>query len=120
MGKSKLTSADATDNALERAARKFEWLTQAAFVLALSLAVARATFTDFSRSASEPMASEAPRGAGAGTGLALDLLCALPAILVLARRVSDRQYVLRAAWSALPLGALAAWATSSTFWAADK
>jgi O-antigen ligase len=120
MGRSAVKTGATTRGARADDPRRFEWLTQVAFVLALALAVARATFTDFSRSTGEPLASEAPRGAGAGTGLALDLLCALPAILVLARRASDRQYVLRAAWSALPLGALAAWAACSTFWAADK
>jgi O-antigen ligase len=97
-----------------------EWLTQIAFVMALALVIGRATMEDFSRSRGEPMLSEAPRAAGAGTQIGLDLLCCVPAMLVLARRLSDRTYVLRWSWAWLPLGVLAAWGLLSIAWSADK
>src|SRR4051812_23476157 len=96
--------------------RPVEWWTQIAFVLAVALVLARATMGDFSKSHGEPMTADTPRAAGAATQLALDLLCCLPAILVLARRVSDREYVLRWSWAVLPLGLLAAWGVLSMGW----
>src|SRR3954471_17732151 len=66
-----------------------EWWTQVAFVLAVALVLVRATVGDYSKTR-EPRTADTPRAAGAATGLALDLLCCLPAILVLARRVMDR------------------------------
>lgn len=101
--------------------RSHEWLTQWAFVLALALVAARATIPDFSRVRGETMmAGETPRGPGAATALGLDLLCCLPAILVLSRRAMDRQYILRWSWSIAPLAAWAGWAWLSMMWAADK
>jgi O-antigen ligase len=100
--------------------RPVEWWTQIAFVLAVALVLARATMGDFSKSHGEPMTADTPRAAGAATQMALDLLCCLPAILVLGRRVSDREYVLRWSWAALPLGLLAVWGVLSTAWAADR
>jgi len=75
---------DAIVTELEGPRWSVEWLTQVAFVLALALVVARVTFPDASR-AREALASTAPRGAGPATSIALDLLCCVPAILVLAR-----------------------------------
>src|SRR4051812_2374075 len=103
-----------------RGEQGLEWLTQWAFYGALALVLARAMMGDFSKSRNEPVTADAPRAAGAATSLALDLLCCLPAILVLSRRVSDRQYVLRGSWSVLPLGLLAAWGVLSATWAADR
>src|SRR5512133_76968 len=107
-----------------KAGPRFAWpaelLTQIAFVLAMGLVVGRATMGDFSRSRGEPMLSEAPRVGGAGTQIGLDLLCCVPALLVLARRVSDRTYVLRWSWAWLPLGLLAGWGLLSLGWSADK
>src|SRR4051794_11544444 len=100
--------------------RPVEWLTQIAFVLAMALVVARGTTGDFSHDRSEPMMSAAPRAGGPATGIGLDLLCCVPAILVLARRVSDRAYVLRWSWSVLPMGLLALMGVASTFWASNK
>src|SRR5688500_3976963 len=97
--------------------RGFEFLTQIAFVTALGLMVARGTISSTTRSAGEAIVANAPRGAGAASGLGLDLLCCVPAILILARRVADREYVLRAAWAVLPLAGLAAWGLLSVIWA---
>lgn len=97
----------------------YQRLTQIAFVLAIALVLARATMGDFSRSRGINF-SDAPRGAGVAAGLGLDLLCCLPALLVLARRVMDREYVLRWSWAVAPLALLAAWGTLSLFWAGDR
>jgi O-antigen ligase len=120
MKKSDPPSSPAAKAALPAIDWPAEWLTQIAFVLALGLALARATIGDFSRAASEPLGSDSPRGAGAAAQVGLDLLCCLPALLVLARRLSDRAYVLRGAWSAVLLAGVAAWALASGLWAADK
>ena len=100
--------------------RPVEWLTQIAFVLAMGLVVARATTGDFSKDRSEPMMSAAPRAGGPAVAIGLDLLCCLPAILVLARRVSDREYVLRWSWSIAAMGLLAMMGVASTLWASNK
>lgn len=106
--------------ALASATPPAEWWTQIAFALAVALVVARATMGDYSKTRGEPMTADTPRAAGAATMLALDLLCCLPAILVLARRVMDRRYVLRWSWAVLPLGLLATWGVLSSGWAADR
>src|SRR5437764_15462498 len=60
-----------------------------------------------------------PRGPGPATGIVMDLLAILPALLVLARRVLDRDFQLAPRWSHLPMFALAAWVALSTTWASD-
>lgn len=100
--------------------RPVEWLTQIAFVLALALVLARATTGDFSKNRSEPLTSAAPRVGGPAASIGLDLLCCLPAILILSRRVSDRTYVLRWSWSVAGLAALALLGLASTIWASNK
>ncbi|HTL29208.1 MAG TPA: O-antigen ligase family protein [Tepidisphaeraceae bacterium] len=97
-------------------------LTQGAFYLALALVCARAMMTETLRDPTEisPGFPQVPRGAGAGVAVVLDLLMCLPAVLVLLRRVLDRQYVLRWSISEALLGALAIFAAISTFWSADK
>ncbi|MDB5320470.1 MAG: lipid core-O-antigen ligase-like enyme [Phycisphaerales bacterium] len=100
--------------------RPVEWLTQIAFVLAMALVVARATTTDQSKERGVAMTSETPRAGGPAAAMGLDLLCCVPAILVLARRVSDRAYVLRWSWSILAMGLLAVMGVASTLWASNK
>lgn len=101
----------------------WQLLTQVAFVLALALVIARMTMQEFVREPFEqvmPGTPAVPRGAGATTGLVLDLLCFLPALMVMARRALDRSYTLRWTWSHLPIGLLGLWALLSTFWATDQ
>src|SRR3569833_3249135 len=100
--------------------RPVEWLTQIAFVLAMALVVARATTKDFSQDRSAPLTSSAPRAGGPAAAIGLDLLCCLPAILVLARRVSDRTYVLLWAGSILSMGLLSLMGIGSTQWASNN
>jgi len=50
-----------------------------------------------------------PHPPGAAASLGLDLLCCLPALLLLLRRIFDRKFSLRPIWSAVPLAFLGAW-----------
>jgi O-antigen ligase len=97
-------------------------LTRAAFVLSVALVFARATMLETLRDPFEvqPGAAPAPRGPGAGASLVLDLLCWVPAGLVLLRRAMDREYALRFVGSAIPLALLGVWAVASVAWAGDK
>ena len=98
------------------------WLSWAAFVLAAALVLARSMMLETLRNPLEvqPGAEPVPRGPGAGTGLVLDLLCCVPALLVLLWRALDRNCVLRFAWSFVPMALLAVWTVASTAWAGDK
>ena len=71
------------------------WLSTAAFVLAAALVLARSTMLETLRNPLDiqPGAEPVPRGPGPGTGLILDLLCCVPALLVLARRAFNRHLV---------------------------
>ncbi len=59
-------------------------------------------------------------GAGADTSIVLDLLCCVPAILVLGRRCLDKTYTIRWSWSLLLIVPLAGWMGLSVKWADDK
>ena len=98
------------------------WLTRAAFVLAVALVLARATMLETIRNPLDvnPGSEAIPRGPGAGTGIVLDLLCCVPALLVLARRLLDHTFSLRWRWSFAPLALLGAWTVASTLWAGDR
>src|SRR5689334_979356 len=103
-------------------ARMLPLLTHVAFVLAIALVTARSTILETIRDPVDPRPGMqiAPRGPGVTTSLVLDLLCCIPALLVLLRRVLDRTYVLRWSWSHVLFGALAVWAVLSPLWSANK
>jgi O-antigen ligase len=98
------------------------WLTGAAFFLSLVLVIIRALMTETIRAGNFGAfsAEYAPQAPGPATSLLMDLLFCLPALLVLARRVLDRDYALRLSWSAVPMGLLAVWAAASVIWSDDK
>ncbi|HEX3355557.1 MAG TPA: hypothetical protein VHS31_01150, partial [Tepidisphaeraceae bacterium] len=98
------------------------WLTQIAFVLAISLVIARCIMLETLRDAFDLSASSsiAPRGCGPAGSVVLDLLCCLPALLVLLRRVLDKTYIVRFTWAEGLLALFAGWAFLSTVWAGDK
>ena len=100
----------------------WRWLTQLAFFLALVLVIARAAMMETVHNEVLPVAGAAavPATPGATTGLILDLLFCLPAMLVLLRRVIDKRYALCFSWSHLIMFALAAWTLLSVFWSGDK
>ena len=97
-------------------------LTQAAFFLSLVLVIARAAMQETFRGDALPAPGSpaAPATPGPATSLLLDLLCCLPALLVLARRLVDSNFALRLAWSHLLMFMLAAWTLASVLWSSDK
>jgi O-antigen ligase len=97
-------------------------LTQAAFGLALAMTAARCMLLETIRDPFEISigALAIPRNAGANVSLILDLLCCLPAILVLLLRCLDKTYTIRWAWSTLPMLLLAGWMAASAAWADDQ
>ncbi len=100
----------------------FAWVTQVAFYLALVLVAARATLPDALRDPFEAMPGQgpSPRAPGPTTSLLLSLLCGVPALLILLRRVLDSTYVIRWNWSHVWMGMLALWMALSPLWAADR
>jgi O-antigen ligase len=110
--------------AREPAAVATPWkiLTQVAFFLSLVLVIVRMTMQEFLRGSALPVpgSQAAPTTAGPATSLLLDLLCCMPAGLVLLRRVVDRRFFLRLSWSHLAMFLLAAWTLASVFWSSDK
>jgi O-antigen ligase len=98
---------------------RLSWL---ALGLGLALVLARGTMQEFLRDPFEvtPGSEPVPRAAGPATSIGLDLLCCVPALLVLLRRAIDGGFQLRRARSFVPLALLSAWMLLSTAWAADK
>lgn len=100
----------------------FRWLTHAALILALALVACRMLMSETIRSSVDPSAGTlaAPISPGAATGLALDLLFCVPALLVLCRRAVDRDFMLLGSWATIPMALLGALAALSPLWAADR
>ena len=67
-----------------------------------------------------PGSPAVPVGPGPTTGLVLDLLACVPALLVLARRWLDPTFLLRPNWVPRADGLLGVWAALSPLWAGDK
>ncbi|HSZ57336.1 MAG TPA: O-antigen ligase family protein [Tepidisphaeraceae bacterium] len=97
-------------------------LTQLAFLIAIVLVIVRATMSEAVRDELLPVpgTTAAPATPGAASGLFLDLLFCLPAMLVLVRRLVDGGYSLRFAWSHVAMLLLGAWTLLSASWASDK
>ncbi len=97
-------------------------MTQWAFLLVVILVGARALMSESLREPFEPIPGGlvAPGSPGPGTSLMLDLLCWIPALLVLARRLLDRTYVVRYSASHAMMGGVAVWMVLSVFWASDR
>ena len=97
-------------------------LTQVAFFVSLVLVIARVAMQETFRGDTLPVPGTTPEPItpGPATGLLLDLLCCLPALLVLARRLLDSGFVLRLAWSHLATFLLAGWTLASALWSSDK
>ena len=101
---------------------RWAWVTALAFALALALACARGMMTEELRAPFEPRPGVAapPHNAGPATSLFLNLLCCVPALLVLLRRAFDPQYVVRWSRGHAVLGLLAVWLALSITWASDR
>lgn len=106
----------------ERSPSAWRRLTQAAFGLTLVLVAARVMMQEILRNPWLPMPGSTPTPAmpGPATSIALDLICCLPALLVLARRLVDPAFTLRFAWSSVPMFALAVWTLVSVAWSSDR
>lgn len=115
------TKAAATSEALDPLINP-EIYTQVAFVLTLALMIARAMMSESVRESVDAVfkGNSPPRGPGVASTLFLNALCFVPAMLVVLRRVVDRQYVIRFTWSHGLVAALAIWATISVAWSTDK
>lgn len=104
--------------------RGFSWTgaTQLALALALALVAARLLMNESTRSPADPLAggTPAPASPGPATGILLDLLLCLPAIIVLLRRALDPDFRLLRSDSHVPMFLLAAVAALSPLWAADR
>ncbi len=102
-------------------ARSWAWLTSAALVVALAAVVARATTPEVLRDAwAAAPGGDPSHGPGPATGLAMDLVAAVPALLVLARRAVDRDYRLVPRRSHLALLGLTLWMAASVAWSSDR
>lgn len=97
-------------------------LTQTAFLLTLVLVIVRMSMQEIVRGAwlAVPGSTPVPAMPGPATSIGLDLLCCLPALLVLGRRIADPSFRLRFAWSFVPMFLLAIWTLLSIRWASDK
>jgi hypothetical protein len=103
--------------------RGWQWLTDAGLVLAMGAAGARMLMNEpLKQGLTNPLPgmSGSPLGPGPATGLVLDLICWLPAIAVLLRRVTDPNYTLRRTGAMAVMGALGLWAVVSMAWSADR
>jgi O-antigen ligase len=100
----------------------WEGLSAGAFYLSIVLVIVRMTLQEMFRpdALPTPGGTSAPAMPGPATGLVLDLLCALPALLILARAVVDRTFSFRRASSFWPMLLLAAWTLASVLWADDR
>jgi O-antigen ligase len=67
-----------------------------------------------------PGGDPVPRFAGPAAGVGLDLLCCLPAMLVLLKALFDRTFTFARCRSVLPMALLSGWMLLSTAWASDK
>jgi O-antigen ligase len=104
------------------ASTAWPWVTTVALVLVLGVTVARLMTVDVLRDVGSPVpgGDATNHGPGPGTALVFDLVAALPALLVLARRVLDRDYRLAGRKSHLLLLGLTLWMSASVFWSADR
>src|SRR3954469_3534025 len=84
----------------------------AAFIASLALVACRALMGDSIRAVLDPLVGSiaTPSAPGPGTSIALDLLCCLPALILLCRAALDRTLSLNRSWLYWPMLALGGWA----------
>ncbi len=106
----------------EHGRSRWEWVTRLALLLTLALVICRALMSDSIREPVPPTphSQAVPLAPGPGTGLALDLLCCLPALLVLTRRAFDLNFRLIHSWGFVPMLLLGVMAIASVRWSADR
>jgi O-antigen ligase len=100
---------------------RWAWLGRVALALALAVVISRCLTSEFLRDPVDPSpgAISPPRGAGAATGVVVDLLSCVPALLVLLQQALERRRP-RTGVATVLLLAFGAWAALSTAWAGDK
>lgn len=94
-------------------------ITLLAFILALVMVTLRITLPETLRDSISFGSADLP-GPRATTTLVFDLICWVPALLVLVRRAIDPTYTLRMHVSHALMALLAGWVVASTFWAGDR
>ncbi len=99
-----------------------KWMGRAALGLVLATVMGRSTVMEYLR---DPFpvtvgSTSSGRAPGPGTALAMDLLAALPALIVLARAAIDRSFSHRKSWANVLMAALAVWLALSVFRADDR
>ena len=109
---------------LDESLSRWRPLSEAAFYLALIVALCRATLLQYLRDPSpvlpmEPGSVVPPFPTGPAVSGWLDVLCLLSAMLVLARWTFDTSFKLRASLWTLPMVGLGGLAMASVFWAND-
>src|SRR5438128_1486596 len=102
--------------------RPWENASTAAFIVSLALVLCRALMGDSIRAVLDPLEGSiaTPSAPGPGTSIALDLLCCLPALILLCRAALDRTFTLNRSLLYWPMLALGGWAVLSVWWAPDK
>lgn len=98
------------------------WTGRIALAIALVVVIARSTVLEFLRDPFEvvPTTDVIPRGPGPTTSLVMDLLAALPAVLVAARAALDRTFSLRRSRGNAVMLLLAIWIAVSAFRGDDR
>ncbi|HEX4795836.1 MAG TPA: hypothetical protein VH370_18760 [Humisphaera sp.] len=102
--------------------RPWENVSVTVFIVSLALVACRALMGDSIRAVLDPLEGSipTPSAPGPGTSIALDLLCCLPALILLCRAVLDRTFLLTRSWLYWPMLALGGWAVLSVLWASDQ
>ncbi len=112
---------DASDTQTD-ASEIWRWVGRLTFGLMLAAVLCRCTMTEYLRDPFPvaPGREAVARAPGPGTTLLLDLLCGVPAVLVLLRAVLDRSFVLRKSWANIVLLLLAIWIAVAAIRADDR
>jgi O-antigen ligase len=105
-----------------RTDRSLGWITDLALYGSIALVLARGMMHEILR---EPMQVQigqepAPIGPGPATGLILDALCCVPALLIVLRSALDRGWPIRWTLTHTILFLLGTWTLLSAVWSSDK
>ena len=98
------------------------WVTRVALGLAIAMALCRSTTLEYLRDpfAVMPGTPATARAPGPVSILLLDLLAAVPALLVFLRSAVDERFVLRRSWGNVAMVLLGVWLSASVLWADDR
>jgi hypothetical protein len=107
---------------IETPRSRWPWVTGPALGLLIAVVITRFTTSELLRDPFDvsPGTASIARAPGPATGLVLDLLCVVPALLVLTRATFDASFPLVRRWSSVWMAGLAGWTLASVAWSADK